>query len=253
LALQWNLAWEDKAENFARVRRMLEQVDVRPGSLLVLPEMFTTGFSLNLAATRQGSPPEGEHFLADLARCLNATVVGGVVSGAQDDPDRGRNQCVAFGPEGNLLARYTKLHPFTPGAEQAVHQAGDRVELFAWQGFRVAPFICYDLRFPEVFRQATQQGATLLLVIANWPARRERHWLTLLQARAIENQAYVVGVNRCGRDPLATYAGRSIVIDPKGILVADAGEDEGCLSAALNLAALQQWRREFPVLADQRA
>jgi len=116
----------------------------------------------------------------------------------------------------------------------------------------VAPFICYDLRFPELFRMAVRQGAQLYVVIANWPASRVHHWVTLLQARAIENQAYVVGVNRCGSDPKVAYAGRSLVVSPRGVILADAGGGERVLSAELDLAALQAYRAEFPVLQDMR-
>ncbi len=121
---------------------------------------------------------------------------------------------------------------------------------FAWGGFAVAPFVCYDLRFPEVFRVASRSGANLLVVIANWPAARGAHWLTLLAARAIENQAYGIGVNRCGRDPNAAYAGQSRILDPRGRVIAEAGGAVSVVEADLDLEALLTYRREFPVLAD---
>jgi len=116
----------------------------------------------------------------------------------------------------------------------------------------VAPFVCYDLRFPEVFRIAAARGAQLLAVIANWPSAREAHWLTLLRARAIENQAYVAGVNRCGEDPRLRYTGRSVIIDPRGEVLADAGSDEAVITADIDLADLEEYRRSFPALADMR-
>ncbi|HKG80277.1 MAG TPA: nitrilase-related carbon-nitrogen hydrolase, partial [Pyrinomonadaceae bacterium] len=116
--------------------------------------------------------------------------------------------------------------------------------------FTVSPFICYDLRFPEIFRAAVFQGAQLFVVIANWPASRVRHWITLLKARAIENQAYVMGVNRCGNDPKLSYSGHSMIIDPRGEVLADASEVEGVISAEIDAEALAQYRREFPFLND---
>ena len=122
---------------------------------------------------------------------------------------------------------------------------------FPWGGFTIAPFVCYDLRFPEVFRVAALWGATVLVVIGNWPAPREGHWLALLTARAIENQAYVVGANRCGPDPHAAYTGRSRIVDPRGRVLAEAGRwAPGTIGADLDLEAVEAYRREFPVLAD---
>jgi omega-amidase len=116
----------------------------------------------------------------------------------------------------------------------------------------VAPFICYDLRFPEAFRVATRRGAQVLAVIANWPAAREGHWMTLLRARAIENQTFVIGVNRCGTDPNHTYSGRSQIIDPRGEILADAGSTEGLIHGRLDLQLLTAYRNEFPALRDMR-
>ena len=110
--------------------------------------------------------------------------------------------------------------------------------------------ICYDLRFPELFRRVTAKGAELIVVVANWPSVRLDHWLTLLKARAIENLAYVVGVNRCGSDPNHQYPGRSVVIDPWGESVADAGSEEGLIDVTIDHDRLRKWREEFPVLKD---
>ncbi|MEO7319558.1 MAG: carbon-nitrogen family hydrolase [Chthoniobacteraceae bacterium] len=247
-AVQFDIAWEDKAANFARVRELLGDAPAAPGSLIVLPEMFATGFSMNLAVTRQTDAREDETFLGALAREHRSFVTGGVVSPAEDG--RGRNESVTFSPDGKLLARYAKIHPFSLGGEAAGHEAGRDVVTFGCAGFTAAPFVCYDLRFPEIFRAAVKRGANLFIVIALWPVKRQQHWLTLLQARAIENQAYVIGVNRVGSEPQFTYAGRSVVVDPHGIIIADAGEQERVLHASLDLAAVEAWRRDFPALRD---
>lgn len=247
-AVQLDIVWEDKAANFERAHSLLAAAGVEPGALVVFPEMFATGFSMNLEITRQRAAREDEAFLAEMARKYQATTLGGVVAPGTNGATH--NQAVAFDDNGELLVRYAKIHPFSLGGEAEAHSPGRDVALFAWGGFQVAPFVCYDLRFPEVFRAAARRGAEVFVVIALWPVKRQAHWLTLLQARAIENQAWVVGVNRVGTEPRFTYAGRSVLVDPHGIIVADAGEREGVLRAALDPQIIADWRREFPALRD---
>ncbi len=252
--VQLDMQWEDKAANFARVRELVTRAAPPPGALVALPEMFATGFSMNAQAIAENHGGETEQFLAALALEHQIFVIAGIVAPSGDG--RGRNEAVVFSPDGNPesrpLARYCKIHPFSFGGEDRHYAAGEGIALFAWQGFRVAPFICYDLRFPEIFRAAAKRDANLFVVIANWPQVREAHWLALLRARAIENQAYVLGVNRCGSDPKLHYAGRSQIIDPRGELLADAGNDESVISAELDLNDLETYRREFSALADMR-
>ncbi|MBC7783123.1 MAG: carbon-nitrogen family hydrolase, partial [Burkholderiales bacterium] len=136
--------------------------------------------------------------------------------------------------------------------EHQKFRGGDRVATFQWDGAVIAPLICYDLRFPEVFRIATRAGTEIFVVIANWPTARVHHWTTLLAARAIENQAYAIGCNRCGADPNVAYPGRSVVFDPRGQLIGDAGGAEGVLRVDIDVESLRQYRREFPALNDMR-
>ncbi len=248
--VQLDIAWEDKRANHAKVRALLEKAKPPRGALVVLPEMFSTGFSMNAAEIAEGEARETERFLASAAKEFGVAMLGGVVTLGADG--RGRNQAVAFGPDGAPLARYAKIHPFSYGEETKNYTGGTEIVLFEYAGFKIAPFVCYDLRFPEVFRAAVKRGAQLFTVIANWPEPREAHWLALLKARAIENQAYVVGVNRCGRDPKLAYSGRSQVIGPKGDVPVDAGTAEGVTLAELDLAPLLEWRRAFPALADMK-
>jgi predicted amidohydrolase len=219
-------------------------------SLVLLPELFSTGFSMNVPAIREGDAKQSEKFLATMAKEFGVYLLGGVVG--TGTRGRGLNQCVIFSPEGKEVARYTKIHPFTLGGETENYEAGTEPVLFKWAGFTVSPFICYDLRFPEHFRAATKRGAQLITVIANWPVARIQHWVTLLQARAIENQACVIGVNRCGSDPTLTYNGRSLIVSPKGDILADAGNGESVVSADLNLDELIAYRMDLPFLADMR-
>ncbi|MDB6137822.1 MAG: hypothetical protein JWO94_894 [Verrucomicrobiaceae bacterium] len=247
-AVQSDIAWEDKAANFARVTRLLDAAHPQANSVIVLPEMFATGFSKNLTCTLEGPARETEQFLAGLASRHKCCVVGGLVTPGEHG--KGRNEALAVAPDGSILARYIKMQPFTGGDEHLVHEAGGRVVTFEWQGFKVSPLICYDLRFPELAREAVAQGANLIIYIASWPIKRVHHWVALLQARAIENLAWVVGVNRCGTDPDFTYPGRTLVVDPHGVIIADAADREGVLETALDVDVAAQWRSQFPALQD---
>jgi len=247
---QLDIRWEDKPANYARARILIEAARPAPGSLVLLPEMFATGFSMNVAQIHERSPSETEVFLSALANDLEIFVVGGLVT--LDKSGRGRNEAVVFAPGNELVTRYCKHHPFTLGGESQHYVAGDELVSFKWAGCTVAPFICYDLRFPEIFRTATRRGAEMFAVIADWPAKRDQHWITLLKARAIENQAYVAGANRCGTDPFHVYSGRSIIVDPHGEIIADARDEETVISAEIDVEGLRAWRKNFPALADMR-
>lgn len=249
-AVQHDIVWEDKPANFDRVAAMLAACEPEPGSLIVLEEMFATGFSKNLGCTRESQHGETRAFLRQLALEHHCCIIGGLVTcGTQD---LGKNEALVIGPQGQELARYVKIQPFTGGAEDQVHEAGDQVVTFEFGGFKIAPLICYDLRFPELAREAIRQGAQVLVYIASWPIKRAQHWVTLLQARAIENLAWVVGVNRCGTDPEFTYPGRTLVVDPHGNIIADAADREGVLVADLSLPVVTDWRAQFPALRDMR-
>jgi predicted amidohydrolase len=251
VACQMELAWEDKAATHERARRLLASATIEPGALIVLPEMFATGFSMNVEAIVEPADGPTHTFLAELAREHRAYVVGGVVTRSPDG--RGHNNAVVFGPDGTLIVRYAKMHPFSYGDETNHYQAGDSIELFDWGEFRVAPLVCYDLRFPELFRHAVRAGAEVLVVIANWPEAREAHWLALLTARAIENQAYVVGLNRVGSDPKLRYSGRSLILGPRGETLAAGGTSEQLLVADIEKQPLVEYRCQFPALADVRS
>jgi len=262
LGLQLDIVWEDKVANLTKVRRLLSAANPKPGTLVVLPEMFATGFTMNLAVAED----TGEA-VAAIAKEYRVQILAGMVRGvglvgatSRSRPVTGNrdrevaptrnvaNEAVLFDAQGREVARYAKMHPFKfagetaePGTEPVVVDCGE---------FKLAPTVCYDLRFPELFRAGVKQGANLFAVIANWPTPRLDHWLTLLKARAIENQAYVIAVNRCGRDPNVEYPGHSQIISPRGEVLADAGEGEGIVKAELNLPELQAYREKFPALQD---
>jgi predicted amidohydrolase len=245
---QFDIAWEDKPANFERVWRMLEPAPPPPGSLIVLPEMFATGFSMRTEVVREDASAPSLKFLSKLAATHRSGVIGGVVG--VDEQGRLRNEAVAFDSNGAPLARYAKRRPFSGASEGEFYFPGTVPEVFEFGGFVIGLMICYDLRFPEVARECVARGANLLVNIASWPSKRWQHWLTLLEARAIENQAFVVGVNRCGHDPHHSYPGRSVIVDPHGIILADAGQGERLVRADIDLRAATDWRREFPAFRD---
>jgi predicted amidohydrolase len=219
--------------------------------LIVLPEMFGSGFSMNVEKIAEPDPSPTEAFLRELSRSHQSAVLGGLVRSRSDGTEcSGRNELIAFAPDGEELVRYQKNRTFRYTGESDHYENGTELALFEWQGWKIAPLICYDLRFPELFRRQTKAGVELFVVIASWPTVRVEHWITLLRARAIENLAYVIGVNRCGSDPNHAYPGRSVLIDPWGEILDDAGGDEGVVTGEISLDTVREWRAEFPALED---
>jgi omega-amidase len=247
--VQLDIAWEDKPATHRRVLSMLERTPPKRGGLLVLPEMFATGFSMNVAAIAEDAAGPSHKFVAEIAKRFGIHVIAGVVTRTPDG--RGSNDAILVDSSGVERVRYRKMHPFRQELEH--YAKGDAPITIDFEGWRLCPLVCYDLRFPEVFRHAAHRHrAELFVVIANWPIVREHHWTTLLTARAIENQAYVVGVNRAGTDPKFSYSGRSLIVDPYGKTIADAGNGECIVSADVDAEVVRSWRRDFPALPDIR-
>ena len=251
VCVQIDPVWENKSANHEKIARLLEAAKPPKDSLIVIAEMFATGFSMNATKITDSGNHETYNFLSQLAKTYSANVMGGLVT--TDASGKGRNECVVFSPDGSELARYCKLHPFTLGGELANFVKGEKIVTFDLHGFTIAPFICYDLRFPEVFRIASHRGANLITVIASWPARRHQHWVKLLQARAIENQAYVIGVNRCGLDAEnLVHDGQSMIIAPSGEILLEAGNTEATISAEIQVEEVLEYREKLPFLRDLR-
>lgn len=254
--VQTDILWEDAGANVAAVRRWLDRCSPNAGELIVLPEMFATGFSMDVAAVDAAAAVAREA-LREFAVETGCLVMGGVACAESNDPGGnpagawGRNEAFAFGPGGDELSRYQKVRTFSYTQEAKHYRRGRKIEVFAWENWRICPLICYDLRFPELFRAGLDMGAEVYVVMANWPEARVEHWVTLLRARAMENQAYVVGVNRAGTDPRYVYPGRSLVVDPHGVIQADAGSDAGTIRCSLDREVLLGWREEFPAWKDR--
>ncbi|MEM7477241.1 MAG: nitrilase-related carbon-nitrogen hydrolase [Planctomycetota bacterium] len=251
VAVQLNMVWEDKAANHKRIHELLDASEIEPESLIVFPEMFETGFTMNAAVAAQDAERAGETFLKELATKYKSAVLGGVASPLEGEVSR--NEAVCFEPEGRELVRYQKQQPFTLSGEDKHYLAGEGHALFQWQGVKIAPFICYDLRFPERFRPAAAEGAELIVVIACWPERRSEHWVRLLQARAIENLACVLGVNRCGEEPGLTFDGRSSAFDHMGACQFECDAQEQVKSTSFDIEETRRWRNKFPALRDMQS
>jgi predicted amidohydrolase len=251
-AVQLDIAWEQKAANFQKAESLVRSAAPPAGSMIALPELFATGFSMNSREIAEDPGGLTEQFLRRLARERDCYVLGGLAVRGTDGTIQ--NQALAVSPQGNVLARYAKMRPFSPGQEDRYYQAGIRPSAFQAGDCRVAPFVCYDLRFPELFRSAAAACAPeLYVVIASWPEKRVQHWVRLLQARAIENQAFVLGVNRVGSDPAYSYQGRSICVNADGDIIADAGNQETVTAAELDFLALRKYRAGLPFLRDLKA
>src|SRR5262245_29877943 len=226
-AVQFNIVWEDKAANHAVIERMLSEAkrEIPPGTLVLLPELGDTGFSMNL--DRIVDDDRSLEWAQSLARTFGVFVQHGF---ARRDPTigKGLNCAAIIGPDGRVLGTYEKIHPFSYGREAKHYRGGEHLLLARCGDVVVCPMICYDLRFPELWRHAALAGAEVFTIGASWPAARQHHWRALLIARAIENQAFVVAVNRTGTDPHLPYAGGSIIISPKGEILAEAG-DQPCV------------------------
>lgn len=248
-AVQHDIAWEDREATLARLVPMLDTAQAAGARLIVLSEMFAVGFSM--AAERIAEPPDGPTvtWLCEQAARRDLYVCGSVPT--RSTAARPTNQFVLAGPDG-VIVRYDKLHPFSYAGEDEHYAAGDQTVTVELDGVRITPFVCYDLRFANVFWSAAD-ATDLYVVVANWPAARRRHWSALLTARAIENQAYVIGVNRVGLagDGLE-HAGDSCIIDPMGELLATAAGIETVITADVDAEVVATVRKQLPFLPDRR-
>ncbi|MGB0579206.1 MAG: nitrilase-related carbon-nitrogen hydrolase [Limisphaerales bacterium] len=247
--VQYDIVWEDQPANCHKVRAIIAQECPEAGSLVVLPEMFATGFSNNTTATVATEATLDT--LRSIARDYHVHVNAGIVVPGENGA-RATNRSVVISPDGESICEYIKQRPFTLGGEADAYEAGNELQILEWQGIKVAPFICYDLRFPELFRPAAAAGAELITVMASWPDKRVHHWVHLLQSRAIENQCYVVGVNRIGKDPNHNHTGRTIIVDYTGAIIADAESDQGTIFTDLDIEAQREYRKGLPFLADMK-
>lgn len=242
--VQTTLVWHDRDANLAHLGGLI--AGHGDADLIVLPEMFTTGFSM--AAESESEPADGPTlaWMREQAAALDTTLTGSVM--VRDDDGRHRNRLLWVPPHGDI-DHYDKRHLFRMADEHRHYSAGDRALTVMFKGWRIRPLVCYDLRFPVWSHDPNDTD--LLLYVANWPAPRRLHWTRLLAARAIENLCYVAAVNRIGEDGNGVpYAGDSRLLDFQGDVVVDAGERDTVLRVTLDGPALADYRARFPAWMD---
>jgi omega-amidase len=249
--IQMEIAFGKPKENYLAFEEKMIEAAEGKADVIVLPELWTTGYDLTrLDQIADIEAVETIEFLENFAKKYRVHLVGGSV--AKKTEDGIYNTQLVVNHNGELIKQYDKLHLFKLMDEHHYLQPGREDGLFLLEGKQCAGFICYDIRFPEWLRAHAASGAKVLFVCAEWPEPRLHHWRSLLISRAIENQAYVVGVNRVGSDPKNTFCGHSIIIDPVGEILAEAGEGEEIITADIDLAKVMAVRQQIPVFQDRR-
>ncbi len=240
---QQDIFWEDTDANLKKISAILSKME-KDVDLFILPEMFHAGFTMDPGKVAEEIDGNVVSFLKESATKYNITILGSAVI-----VDNGNyyNRLLAVNPDG-VIGKYDKRHLFSVGGEDRNYKPGNERLIINVGKVRVLPLICYDLRFPVWSR--SKNDYDILIYIANWPASRSEVWKTLLKARAIENQCYVVGVNRIGKDASVSYSGDSMVLDAKGKVISNAYDREGLFYADLDMNSLQEFRNKFPVWKD---
>lgn len=249
-AAQTNIKWKAKDENLEKIRQILSSIKPEPGAIIVLPEMFNTGFCMDVEEICEEPGGDTEKVISFLSSSFRVLIIAGIPLKAENG--KGKNAAVVFAPDGSVAFRFSKLHPFSPAEEESYYIRGDEIVIVEYGGWKISPFICYDLRFPESYRAAALEGSEVLVTIANWPEKRAPHWLPLLQSRAIENLAYSIGVNRVGSSPENNYVGQSVIFSPWGEIISVADNAECVLRAELSRQKILDIRKNFPCLEDAK-
>ena len=248
---QMDVKLGNPAENWRTVQQMTAEASRRGSDLVVFPELWSTGYDLENAANYATTTDKGLFAqVAALAQKYQIAILGSCLS--QMGEEQFGNTAVYFDKNGRSLGEYSKLHLFRLMQEEQFLTAGGTPTLVAAEWGKAGLTICYDLRFPELFRQYALAGAQLVFVPAEWPHPRLAHWRTLLRARAIENQMFVVACNRVGHSKETDFFGHSCILDPWGEIVLELGEGEMLGTAVIDIAQVEQVRAKIPVFADRR-
>ncbi len=246
--IQTDLRWEDKAANLQRLKEKIDAIEERT-EIVVLPEMFTTGFSMEPELFAETMEGETVQWMKDIAANNKIIITGSVMIKENDDYF---NRLIWMLPNGQY-GYYDKRHLFAYGEEDKHFTAGNKRLIASVKGWKINLLICYDLRFPVWGRQQSTETETefdMLIYVANWPERRSHAWKTLLCARAIENQCYVAGVNRIGKDNKNNYSGNSLVIDPMGQVLYHMADEEDVFTITLQKEEVNKVRLQFPFWKD---
>lgn len=245
--LQYDIAWEDKEANFLKIESLLAQSEEKH-DILILPEMFSTGFSMNSSTLAEPISGKTLNRIKSLVRQYDAAIAGSFIA---EDKGHYFNRGFFITPTAEYF--YDKRHLFRMGSEPEHFSAGESKLIIPFRGFNICLLVCYDLRFP-IWARNSNNEYDLLIYVANWPHSRALVWNTLLPARALENQAYVCGVNRIGTDATGLhYSGDSKLIDFKGNLLIHIPEEEKIVTAIISTDKLNTFRHKFPVWKDADA
>jgi predicted amidohydrolase len=246
--IQFNVRQGDVAWNVKTVKRRIAVAAKQGARLVVLPEMWSTGFANKRLKDLSDTTPGILDDLSSVARKLRLTIVG-----SMPEKERGKvyNTAHVIDRDGSVAETYRKVHLFSLTGEHRHFKAGRKAVVSKTSLGHIGLMICYDLRFPELCRSLALNGAKMVVVMAQWPAARVAHWDILLKARAVENQLFVLGANRCGSDPDISYAGHSRIISPYGEVMARAGNQSATLTATIDLRAVQQTRKHIPCLKER--
>jgi len=243
--IQYCPAWEDKETNKKKILSLVQ--DIKGVELFIFPEMTLTGFTMKSKEMSETINGDSFRFFSAIAKEKSSNIFAGIIERRNN---RNYNTLIHIKPDGNLVKLYRKVHPFSYSGENKHYYAGAKPALTKIKKWKIGLTICYDLRFPELFRKYGKKKAHLIVNIANWPDTRIEHWCTLLKARAIENQCYVAGVNRVGKDPKLNYVGFSGVYDPMGKELVSVENVEKVIVLELNKIFVSEVREKFPFLDD---
>jgi len=243
--VQYNPAWENKESNKEKILSLL--TDNCRSSLIIFPEMSLTGFTMKAGKYAEDLKESSFYFFSKIAQEYGADVLCGII---EKSGNAFYNTLLYIDSKGELKDTYRKIHPSSYSSEDKNYTAGSSPVITSISGWKTGLSICYDLRFPELYRKYGKERVSLIVNIANWPDTRIEHWRTLLKARAIENQCYVAGVNRTGTDPKLTYIGYSSVFDPMGKELVTLHKDEGIISAEISGDYVDEVRTKLPFLND---
>ena len=243
---QMDIVWENPVENIKKCEYFCNLSKVEGVDVLIFPETVCNGFTNNISSVNNSFQLFYEK-MRKFSINYGFTIIYGAISPGND---KAQNQCIAFNPSGKLLWRYTKIHPFSFSKEDLFFESGTELAYANISGVCSSPLICYDLRFPEIF-QAASEKAEILIVIANWPTVRIEHWDILLKARAVENQSFVIGVNRTGCGNNLDYCGHSVVINPFGQKMNPLFEDERLIAVEINPTDSVNYRDSFRLKKDR--
>ncbi len=249
--IQMEIAFGNPAENYKHAEKLIANAAVNHPNIIVLPELWTTGYDLTRldGIADQGAQLTIE-FLQKEAKKHQIHFVGG--SAANRKENGVENTLLIINKQGKLIHQYSKLHLFKLMDEHLFLEPGYEKGLFELEDLSFAGVICYDIRFPEWIRAHTSEGAEALFVVAEWPAPRLSHWRSLLVARAIENQCFVIACNCSGQDPNNQFAGHSLIIDPWGEIIAEAGSSQEILTAEIDLDLVKEIRKQIPIFDDRK-